>query len=211
MGTSGYRAPELVRGIKKVFTNKVDIWAIGCIFYEMVFRRRAFYEDYATLNYSFDGTLYVPPMNSDNICEIISRDVLVAALEKLLNIDPKRRPTAIEIRQQFHSSGFSPARLFASDEVNTACVEPSICPPKEFRDYGVSAVATYRDFGVSTDASISQPKEYRDHAVSTVASTYRDFGVSTDLVFGNNENSYREDPARDDIQIRSVLEGGSSI
>src|SRR5271168_4008754 len=122
MGTNGYRAPELVRGMKKVFTNKVDIWAIGCIFYEMVFRRRAFYEDYATLNYSFDGTLYVPPMNSDNIWEIISRDVLVAALEKLLNIDPKQRPTAIEIRQQFqHSSGSYTDLLFASDEANTAC------------------------------------------------------------------------------------------
>ena len=183
MGTSGYRAPELVRGIKKVFTNKVDIWGIGCIFYEMVFRRRAFYEDYATLNYSlFDGTLYIPPTNSDNIWEMISRDVLVAALEKLLNIDPKQRPTGIKIRQQFHSSGSSPARLFASDEAKTACVEPSICPPKEFRDHGVSAVATYRDFGVSTD-----------------------------LIFGNNENFYRADPARDDIQIRSVLESGSSI
>ena len=148
----------------------------------MVFRRRAFYEDYATLNYSFDGTLYIPPMNSDNIWEMISRDVLVAALEKLLNIDPKERPTAIEIRQQFHSSGFSPARLFASDGANTACVEPSICPPKEFRDYGVSAVPTYRDFGVSTD-----------------------------LVFGNKEGSYRADPARDNIQIGGMLEGGSSI
>src|SRR5271170_3043430 len=138
--------------MKKVFTNKVDIWAIGCIFYEMVFRRRAFYEDYATLNYSFDGTLYVPPVNSDNIWEIISRDVLVAALEKLLNIDPKQRPTAIEIRQQFqHSSGSYTDRLFASDEANTACVESSIGLPKEFRDHGVSAVATYRDFGVSTD------------------------------------------------------------
>jgi serine/threonine protein kinase len=178
MGTTGYRAPELVRGIKKVFTNKVDIWAIGCIFYEMVFRRKAFYEDYATLNYSFDGTLYIPPMNSDNIWEMISRDVLVSALKKLLNIDPKQRPAAIEIRQQFRSAGFSPDRLFAS-----ACMEPSICRPKEFPDYGISAVATYRDFGVSTD-----------------------------LVFGNNEgSSYRADPAEDDIQIRGVLEGGSSI
>jgi len=151
MGTSGYRAPELVRGIKKVFTTKVDIWAIGCIFYEMVFRCRAFYEDYATLSYSFDGTLYIPPVNSDNIWEIISRDVLVATLEKLLNIDPKQRPTAVEIRQQFHSSAFSPDRLFASLETNGVCLEPPVSPPKEFRDHGVSAVATYRDFGVSTD------------------------------------------------------------
>jgi serine/threonine protein kinase len=182
MGTNGYRAPELVRGIKKVFTNKVDIWAIGCIFYEMVFRRRAFYEDYATLNYSFEGALYVPPVNSDNIWEIISRDVLVAALEKLLNIDPKQRPTAIEIQHQFHSSAFSPARLFASSVTNNVCVQPLVSPPKEFRDHGISAVATYRDFGVSTD-----------------------------LVLGNNEDSYQMDPARGDIQVGSMIERGSSI
>ena len=181
MGTSGYRAPELVRGIKKVFTNKVDIWAIGCIFYELVFRRRAFYEDYDTLNYSFEGTLHVPPVNSDNIWDIIPRDVLVAALEKFLNIDPKKRPTAIEIRQQFHSSGSSPARLFASDETNNVSVGPQACLTNEIHVQGVSAVATHRDLGVSKD-----------------------------LVVDNDENSYRTDPAMNETRNRSWLNCGYS-
>lgn len=32
-GTSSYRAPEVLREAE--FTNKVDIWALGCVLYEL--------------------------------------------------------------------------------------------------------------------------------------------------------------------------------
>ena len=34
-GTPGYRAPELLSDTKSVFNNKVDIWSMGCILYEL--------------------------------------------------------------------------------------------------------------------------------------------------------------------------------
>src|SRR5436190_13307162 len=43
-GTQGYRAPELLSDDPK-FTKKVDIWALGCILYELVTGRKAFDTD----------------------------------------------------------------------------------------------------------------------------------------------------------------------
>lgn len=50
-GTASYRAPELL-GEYPVFTNKVDIWALGCIIYELVSQERAFHDDYAVRQYA---------------------------------------------------------------------------------------------------------------------------------------------------------------
>lgn len=50
-GTSGYRAPELVREDAS-YNNKVDIWALGCILYELATRRRAFANDYTVLDFA---------------------------------------------------------------------------------------------------------------------------------------------------------------
>src|SRR5436189_2316638 len=50
-GTPGYRAPELIIYPPIGFTHKVDVWAVGCIFYELVMDVRLFGEDYHVLNY----------------------------------------------------------------------------------------------------------------------------------------------------------------
>ena len=39
-GTSCYMAPEIIRGVK--YTNKIDIWSIGCILYELCSLKRCF-------------------------------------------------------------------------------------------------------------------------------------------------------------------------
>lgn len=44
-GTPSYRALELLNEHKYSYTNKVDIWAMGCILYEILFRVKAFSED----------------------------------------------------------------------------------------------------------------------------------------------------------------------
>jgi NIMA (never in mitosis gene a)-related kinase len=45
-GTFNYMAPEML--INSKYTNKVDIWALGCILYEL-----------CTLNYCFDNIIYI--------------------------------------------------------------------------------------------------------------------------------------------------------
>jgi serine/threonine protein kinase len=45
-GTSSYRAPELIQEIKRTYTQKVDIWALGCIFYKLAYLQKAFPTDF---------------------------------------------------------------------------------------------------------------------------------------------------------------------
>lgn len=50
-GTAGYRAPELVSDSSN-YTNKVDIWALGCILYELASGKQPFYSDWEVIQYS---------------------------------------------------------------------------------------------------------------------------------------------------------------
>jgi serine/threonine protein kinase len=44
-GTPGYRAPELLQGERGSFNNKADIWAMGCILFELAAGKKAFEND----------------------------------------------------------------------------------------------------------------------------------------------------------------------
>jgi serine/threonine protein kinase len=52
-GTVGYRAPEPIQyhGFPNKYTNKVDIWALGCILYELVLGKQAFRDDLTVIEY----------------------------------------------------------------------------------------------------------------------------------------------------------------
>src|SRR5437667_5394363 len=50
-GTPCYRAPELFAN-KLTYTTKVDVWAIGCIMFEFMTRKKAFKGDVAVLKYA---------------------------------------------------------------------------------------------------------------------------------------------------------------
>jgi serine/threonine protein kinase len=59
-GTASYRAPELAPPYDQEakFNQKVDIWAMGCILYEIIFQRQAFDDDYGVTA----GTLKIPTL-----------------------------------------------------------------------------------------------------------------------------------------------------
>ena len=55
-GTPGYRAPELMDSDgnpTRLYNNKVDIWAIGCILYELATGIRLFKSDWEVLSHRF--------------------------------------------------------------------------------------------------------------------------------------------------------------
>ena len=54
-GKPCYRAPELVRNADTggLFNRKVDIWALGCILFEMCIGRKAFKHDFETDDFAF--------------------------------------------------------------------------------------------------------------------------------------------------------------
>ena len=106
-GTPSYRAPELVHPDgKNSFTNKVDIWAIGCIQYELVFSQKAFPGDFYVYQYFlehqiFDRRFRVPEDMAGVLIGQESKAFLSHAISAMLEIDASRRPTAKELCEIF--------------------------------------------------------------------------------------------------------------
>lgn len=50
LGTDGYRAPELIN--HSCFNEKVDVWAMGCILYELLVSKPLFLNDSAVAQYA---------------------------------------------------------------------------------------------------------------------------------------------------------------
>ena len=92
--TASYRAPELINHRK--YDNKVDIWALGCIMYEVVSRKRAFLSDHSVADYYHGNTqLELPELPSEfdklDIC------VLTELVQAMLQIQSRTRPSAHDI------------------------------------------------------------------------------------------------------------------
>jgi serine/threonine protein kinase len=99
-GTPCYRAPELVNfSGKSHFTNKVDIWAIGCIQYELLFRKKAFPNDFSVHEYRlkhkvFKSRFNIPKDAAGVLTEHLTKAFLSDVLPQMLEIDASQRPSA---------------------------------------------------------------------------------------------------------------------
>jgi serine/threonine protein kinase len=95
-GTASYSAPELVAE-NPTYTNKVDIWAFGCIMVEMCKGEKAFLSDFAVHEFRVSGrkpTIF----RTDEFTSNSEINTLAEKIEgwtmTILNIDPTKRPTA---------------------------------------------------------------------------------------------------------------------
>jgi Alpha-kinase family/Protein kinase domain len=104
-GTSCYRAPELLLDTSPHFTNKVDMWAIGCILYELVLCKRAFREDWFILKYVDAGQPFELLLTPEVISDDRKRWFLGKVIRELLDVDPKKRPKARDLYERFISWG----------------------------------------------------------------------------------------------------------
>ena len=100
-GTGGYRAPELLHDPGK-FSNKVDMWALGCVIFELVTLRPAFTEDWETRQYSLtsDAAFDIPFSSIPSCPEFIQYHVSESILD-LLHRQPRNRPRASEVSRFF--------------------------------------------------------------------------------------------------------------
>ena len=113
-GTDAYRAPELLRGGNQ-FSRKSDIWALGCILYEMCMRKKAFMGDWEISDWvtgsanpditipSYEG----PDCRSCARCSHLYAELLVkpndledinGTLTALLSINASERPLASDLK-----------------------------------------------------------------------------------------------------------------
>jgi serine/threonine protein kinase len=104
-GTAGYRAPELVRELG-TYSSKVDIWAIGCIFFELIFLTPAFSNDFYVGEYyrRCQSSKEQVEMSLDSLAEVFpdsdSRNSAVYSIHAMFEIDPLRRPSTQDIRKR---------------------------------------------------------------------------------------------------------------
>jgi serine/threonine protein kinase len=105
-GTANYLPPELMEDFPNsgVFTNKVDIWAMGCILYRIVFGFDAF-NDYTLFDYcESSGASLVLAVDSPEIrAAVVSeglRELVVHLLSQMLSIDPALRPEATQVVEE---------------------------------------------------------------------------------------------------------------
>jgi serine/threonine protein kinase len=95
-GTSGYRAPELCQD-QSTYNNKVDMWAFGCIAYELLARKRPFEGDWQIMQYALEGGKN--PIQLELPIEEAPMACLNFILKTTLRVDPRLRPAATAILQ----------------------------------------------------------------------------------------------------------------
>lgn len=110
-GTPCYRAPELITEDEDHFyTNKVDIWAMGCVLYAIVFQKKAFTSDLAVLQYFMqrNSSITNVPLPDENLSHTFvdepSKAAVCKVIQDMLATDAFKRPSATKLYDLFSSA-----------------------------------------------------------------------------------------------------------
>jgi len=98
-GTKSYRAPELLLTDGGEMNKKTDIWALGCILYELMFRKKAFASDYEVHGYNSSNDLR---LEVDQLQ--FTGEEMVQNLRQMLQKSAKSRPSAESLYTIFRHS-----------------------------------------------------------------------------------------------------------
>jgi serine/threonine protein kinase len=100
-GSVGYRAVELLNTDKPFFTKASDIWALGCIFYELLYQVKAFRDDIAAWESRLEPRRFkdLEHLQVDGRTAACIRELIHRTLE----VDWWKRPTATDVLQLLDS------------------------------------------------------------------------------------------------------------
>jgi serine/threonine protein kinase len=127
-GTASYRAAELFKDDNLTYTNKVDIWAIACILYEVAFQKKAFKGDMAVLSYALSkdppelpSRVEIDTLGNSLNVDATSREALKNIIYAMWNLKPLDRPSATLLLEIFSIRPDQAATTFATSEcLNTS-------------------------------------------------------------------------------------------
>jgi serine/threonine protein kinase len=134
-GTVGYRAPELLVEHSPTFSEKSDIFALGCILYELVYLERCFTLDYYVAREYRSSKDFLSTKKPSILFDEERMSFILTVLIDTLERDPKKRPTAKGIYDRFvpwQSRGtVASSTLGAVDDVEIATSSTSLAPIPE--------------------------------------------------------------------------------
>ena len=99
-GTPGYRAPELLKDDGASFTNKVDIWAMGCILFELATGAKPFVTDFAVSEYSRGGSEVETRCRANIKPDMVKK--ISDTVHDMFQIRPSLRPKSSALAKLFH-------------------------------------------------------------------------------------------------------------
>jgi serine/threonine protein kinase len=99
-GTASYRAPELLTD-SPIYTNKVDIWAFGCIAFEIFTGRKRFGSDWEVQNLAQT----MPSISKLTPIEVDVEKSIIKLIEETSRIDWTARPDGPEIVERVTNIG----------------------------------------------------------------------------------------------------------
>jgi serine/threonine protein kinase len=101
-GTSGYRAPEILDEVSPRYNSKSDIFAVGCIIYEIVTGQKLFFADFATQEYSSKARFghNIWPKSPRRGADTDRLHLLEKLVSTMLEIEPLKRPNARATREE---------------------------------------------------------------------------------------------------------------
>jgi hypothetical protein len=99
-GTSGYRAPEFFDETP-TFNNKLDIWSMGCILYELVVGQKAFRTDQAVFSYRQNASSMINVPFESQAFDTDSREKFTQSICSMLQITSTQRPSAPVLLRTF--------------------------------------------------------------------------------------------------------------
>jgi serine/threonine protein kinase len=99
-GTAVYRGPELLDE-DSGYTSKTDIWAFGCIAYELCTKKKAFASDWATREYKYEATeapkeVFTGEWPRGPSVDI-TKEICQICVDNTLRISWQERPSASEL------------------------------------------------------------------------------------------------------------------
>ncbi|KAH9301675.1 hypothetical protein KI387_013258 [Taxus chinensis] len=158
--TPAYRAPEMWDLYRKeLISEKVDVWALGCLLYRIAFLKSAF--DGESKLQILNGNYRIPelPRYSSSLTDLI-KDMLIAA--------PEARPDIMQIWRRVNELLPFESRKSNPDRPSSTATSEVHVPPTDARDHGIP-VPTWR---ATLQPSRSPPhppsSKEQDHRLSPV-------------------------------------------
>jgi NIMA (never in mitosis gene a)-related kinase 2 len=100
-GTPNYRAPELL-GEEPKFNSRSDIWALGCILFEMTTKEKPFPDDYSVGQFAKAGREFVIPSSKLSSFDAALARTIKEMITKMLNVTASKRPSAKSLQVEFN-------------------------------------------------------------------------------------------------------------